>query len=913
MNDGDPPRSPSAPAPIAPLVSMDGAPAVPDPNPSAEEIFLQLADLTAEERASRLCGISGPVRQKVESMLESLDAGAWLEEPLCDPRWSPAAAIGDGLERLGDDPESLPPKRIGRYQIRRMLGSGGHAVVYLALETGDLQRWVALKVLRDTRAGTVTRFDAERRALASLEHRGIPRIFESGREPDGPPWFAMELVRGDWITRWCRERTLPVRERIELFREALDAVRSAHAAGIVHRDLKPANVMVGEHGGRPQVKVIDFGIARDGKVGAAELATTDAPGLLGSLAAMSPEQVREGADAATDRSDIYALGAMLFELLADRPPRTLRDRSLGDVVREIADREPPRLSMLAPQFRGDLDAIVGKAMSFDPGSRYASVTEFDADLARWLAGEPVVARVPRRIERCARWLRRHRRAVAVTVLVAAALAAFGGIERSRAARITAMREVGRLNSLLEEEFRLRRERGAESERRRLISEVLFATEAESSTPFDPAERAAIRAQALLAECEPDLRGELDPASAAMLAEAVSLCRLAVAERPVDPTALADLSFALVRLGDSDPRKQEAALALYLEAQAIDERLHREHPRIRRFHDNLVWSHDRLGLAYGNLGRLDESRQAFTAMAEEARRLVKAHPDPAISHFTASHALRLAACFSAVDGELESAAGLLHEAAYELDEAMRRDSSDARLHIQRERLQWTLATVELARGRIAEAQVAGDRAEESAAIMSVIDPGCDVHEPSIAIEARLRLASDALDAGNARDAQRMLAEADQIARERAARNPSALGFPSSARIALLRGDMRELDLMLEECRRGEPIPTDRSMYEAPHACCIAVRDLLASAEWLGPRDPVRADACRDVARAMVGRMAERFADHAAVDEMQARLAQSEGRQQDALASIDASLRFGQERLNPPIMLDRAAFRAAISPR
>jgi len=623
--------------------------------------------------------------------------------------------------------------------------------------------------------------------------------------------------------------------------------------------------------------------------------------------------VREGADAATDRSDIYALGAMLFELLADRPPRTLRDRSLGDVVREIADREPPRLSMLAPQFRGDLDAIVGKAMSFDPDSRYASVTEFDADLARWLAGEPVLARVPSRIERCAQWLRRNRRAVAVTVLVAAALATFGWIERSRAARITAMREVGRLNSLLEEEFRLRRERGAESERRSLISEVLSATDAESGTPFEPAERATIRAQALLAECEPDLRGELDPASAAMLAEAVSLCRLAVAKRPVDPTALADLSFALVRLGDSDPRKQDTALSLYLEAQAIDERLHREHPRIRRFHDNVVWSHDRLGLAYGSLGRLAESRQAFMAMAEEARRLVEAHPGPAISHFTASHALRLAACFRAVDGELESAAGLLHEAAHELDEAMRRDSSDARLHIQRERLLWTLATVELARGRIAEAQVAGDRAEESAAIMSVIDPACDVHEPSIAIEARLRLAADALDAGNESNAQRILAEAEQIARDRAARNPAALGFPSFARIALIRGDPRELDLMLEQWRLKDPAPARHSMDEPPHACCMAVRDLLASAEWLGPRDPVRANACRDVARVMVDRTAERFPGHAAVDEMRARLARSDGRLEDAMASIDASLLFGQERLNPPIMLDRAAFRAAIRPR
>jgi tetratricopeptide (TPR) repeat protein len=917
MNGFNPAEMVSASPPNSLSRVMDGAPSVPDPDLAIEETFLALADLSACERAERLAALPSSVRARVESLLEALDAGAWLEEPLCDPRLTVGGAIAEEFDRPGEgvgaDPDPQLPELIGRYRIRRVLGRGGHAVVYLALETGDLQRWVALKVLRDVRGESVARFDAERRALASLEHRGIPRIFDGGRSADGTPWFAMELVRGDWITRWCRDRTLPVRERIELFREALDAVRSAHAAGIVHRDLKPANIMVGEHGGRPQVKVIDFGIARGGHVAASDVANTNAPGLLGSLATISPEQVRDGADAATVRSDVFSVGAILFELLADRPPRNLRDRALSEVVREIAEREPPRLAAVAPECRGDLDAVVGKAMSFDPGDRYSSIEELDADLGRWLAREPVAARVPGRIERCMRWLRRHRRATAVTALVAAVIASAGWAEYSRAARIEAMREVGRLNSLLQEEYRLRRERGAERERRRLLSEVLTATDAASGTPFEPAERAAIRSQALLAECEPDLRGELDPSSAAMLTEAVSLCRLAVAERPVDPEALANLSFALVRLGDSDPVKGEVALPLYLEAKAIDERLHREYPTMRRFHDNLVWSHDRLGLTYGGLSRLSESRQAFEAMADEARRLVAAHPEPAVSHFTASHALRVAACFEAADGDLEAAAQLLRDAAQELDDAMRRDAASPSGHIMRERLYWALARVELARGRAIEAMRAGDRAHESALKMLVLDPECGLHEPSMAIEARLRLAEDAIGAGDAQEASRLLDEADRIRRERSVPQRGTCVFPAHARIELMRGDMEAIDALLERWRSTDPTPGVRSMYTPSHACNLAVMDLLAAAEWLEPRDAVRAEACRDVARAFIDRTAMRFEGHAAVEEMRARLAQAEGHLREAAASADTSLRFGQERLNPSIMLERAALRISIGSR
>jgi serine/threonine protein kinase len=311
------------------------------------------------------------------------------------------------------------PASIGRYRILRLLGEGGMGAVYEA-EQEFPHRTVALKVIRAGYASgeMLRRFETETQALGRLQHPGIAQIYEAGtaETPFGrQPYFAMELVQGQALIDYCESHRLGVRQRLELMAKICDAVQHAHQRGLIHRDLKPANILVDESG---QPRILDFGVARLTDSDAQATRQTDIGQLVGTLAYMSPEQVLGDPGEIDTRSDVYALGVILYELLAGRGPYVL-GRQLHEVVRTIREEEPSALSSVNRSYRGDIETIVGKALEKDKTRRYVSAAELAADIQRHLRDEPITARPPTTSYQLRKFARRNKALVtgAAAVLV----------------------------------------------------------------------------------------------------------------------------------------------------------------------------------------------------------------------------------------------------------------------------------------------------------------------------------------------------------------------------------------------------------------------------------------------------------------------------------------------------------------
>ena len=291
------------------------------------------------------------------------------------------------------EPPAHPlPASIGSYRIVRLLGEGGMGAVYEA-EQDQPRRRVALKVIKAAWASPemLRRFEQESRALGRLQHPGIAQIYEAGSADAGfgvQPFFAMELIHGKPLVEYANEHKLNTRQRLELMIQVCDAVHHAHQRGIIHRDLKPGNILVDETG---QPRILDFGLARATDSDAQATRQTDMGQLLGTLAYMSPEQVLADPYALDTRSDVYALGVILYELLAGKMPYTL-SRHLHEAVRTIQVTDPAPLSTVSRVYRGDIETIVAKALEKDKERRYASAAGLAGDIRRYLNDEPIVAR-----------------------------------------------------------------------------------------------------------------------------------------------------------------------------------------------------------------------------------------------------------------------------------------------------------------------------------------------------------------------------------------------------------------------------------------------------------------------------------------------------------------------------------------
>lgn len=384
------------------------------------------------------------------------DRAAVIDAPTVDP--ATRSFVIEILDRtrasdLGGVAASSPTPEIhARYRLLARIGEGGFGEVFLGRSMRPPKRLVAVKVLRNGLDGPriLRRFESEQQALARLSHPGIAGIFESGTTDDGRPFFAMPHVRGDSILRHADARRLDVRARVELFRRVVDAVAHAHRRGVLHRDLKPANVLVDELDSGPQPIVIDFGIAKSLDEPLSDRSTaTEAGHAIGTPEYMSPEQADGLPEASDVRSDLYALGVILYELLCGEPPidrETLRrggTSRIGDTIRTTTVPPPGRraelargdlanarwerrgeasAASLAAALRGDLDAVCLKCLAKDQRDRYAGADALLLDLDRHLAGEPVLARRHSWRDTLRSAARRHRTAVAIVATAALALA-----------------------------------------------------------------------------------------------------------------------------------------------------------------------------------------------------------------------------------------------------------------------------------------------------------------------------------------------------------------------------------------------------------------------------------------------------------------------------------------------------------
>jgi serine/threonine protein kinase/tetratricopeptide (TPR) repeat protein len=600
----------------------------------AKDIFLSAVELaSADERQAYLdsaCPGNTSLRREVEELLGHHERmGGFLQSPGIRPA---ASAI---FPAVHEGPGTI----VGPYELLEPLGEGGMGTVFQAAQTAPVQRQVALKIIKpgmDSRH-IIARFEAERQALALMDHPHIAKVLDAGTTASGRPYFVMELVRGVPITRYCDERRLTLRQRLELFVPVCQAVQHAHQKGVIHRDLKPSNVLVAEYDGEAVPKVIDFGVAKaTGPQLTERSVCTEIGQVVGTLEYMSPEQAELNALDIDTRSDIYALGVLLYELLTGTTPldrKRLTETALLDVLRIIREEEPPqpsrRLStveelpsiaanrgvepkQLSGLVRGELDWIVMKCLEKDRSRRYETANGLARDLERYLHDEPVQACPPSTGYRLRKFVRRNKVPVLAASLIVLALLA--GIAGSTWQAVRATQAEGRTTDALErvtrEQATTRAALTAETTARRQTWAALKAM------TDDVIEKLLAR------------QPQLGAAEKEFLRKVLTYYETFAKDQRETEEARSTAAWAQHRVAWL--RAQLGATAdaetAYNQAVAMQERLVADFPGVPGYRADLAYSHNNLGKVLFDLGKRAASEKAVRRALEVREQLASEFPD-----------------------------------------------------------------------------------------------------------------------------------------------------------------------------------------------------------------------------------------------------------------------------------------------
>lgn len=617
-----------------------------------QDVFNRALECAPTERAAFLqtaCAGDAELRREVESLLAY------------DGHWAARIESAIRTTALSVVDDSLIGKRLGAYLLREEIGRGGMGSVYLAERVDrEFQKQAAVKVIRrglDT-ADVLERFRYERQILASLDHPGIAHLLDGGTTPDGRPYLVMEYVDGRRIDDYCRDRLLTVNERLQLFCGVCDAVSYAHRNLIVHRDLKPGNILVTADG---SPKLLDFGIAKllSGDAMRTDLTSLTTGALRLTPDYASPEQVL--GLPVTTATDIYSLGAVLYELVCDSAAHVLDTRSPDEIRQVVCDVEPPRPSEVARkarlpwarQLEGDLDRIIAMALHKDAERRYVSVDQFSSDIERYLNGLPVVAREDTIVYRTRKFLLRHRFATAGATLAVVSTVAGGVMALHQARQAEAQRQIAEAQRSVAE----RERHNAESAQK--------AAEANLRDAQAQRRRAEQRLQELVQLANSSLFGVHD--QIARLPGAVDVRRNIVRstlgylenltkDAATDPQLLRSVAAAYARLGDvqglpTTPSLGDYAGALesYRTADRLCSRLLQGNPDDLKLQEQWLSLQYRIAAVLGETQRTTEAKAVYEnalAKAELARKRVS--PSDGVLREEAEMRMRLATLYTGAD-------------------------------------------------------------------------------------------------------------------------------------------------------------------------------------------------------------------------------------------------------------------------
>jgi serine/threonine protein kinase len=620
-----------------------------------QSVFLAAIEVSdpAQRRVAldHLCGDDSELRHRVEALLKAHD----------EPSELPGACMGIPGETEAPLSEYSPGLLIsGRYHLIELIAEGGMGTVWVAQQLEPVRRLVALKLIKpgmDSRQ-VLSRFEAERQALALMDHPNIAKVFDGGLTDQGRPFFAMEYVNGVPITDYCDVHRLELHERLKLFVEVCQAVQHAHQKGIIHRDLKPSNVIVCEYEDQAVPKVIDFGLAKAMYQPLTEHTLNTNQGLMiGTPRYMSPEQAEFNNLDIDTRTDVYSLGVILYELFTGTTPLEERDftgAALQEFLRLIKEEQPIKpssklrstetlasiaaLRKLAPvqlcrAVRGDLDWIAMKAIEKDRSRRYATASDLARDVDRYLRDEPVEAHGPSAGYRFYKLLRRNRIAIMTATLISTTMVAGSIVSTMQAIRATRAERTAEAAQANEAQQRTiaenqrnaaNRARAAEAEQRKEAERRRWQAEAN----FQKAHGAVDEFFRSVSESKQLNDSALQPLRRELLEATLTYYEQLIDQYSDDPAVQPQMAEAYIRVGmlTADTlSSQERALAALKKGTELYERLARDAPAVESYQDGLAGAHHDLGALQRNMGRPADAEVSCRRELEIYERLAIDHP------------------------------------------------------------------------------------------------------------------------------------------------------------------------------------------------------------------------------------------------------------------------------------------------